>query len=434
LPLSIPNLDDRTFDDLCTEALALIPRNLPQWTDYNPSDPGITLLELFAFVVEAAIYQINRVPDRTLLNFASLIGVTPLAGETVLQTLTRAQQAAAVRTSVVTGDDFESAALQVAVLQLTVQSITGTVIVVSPFDAVLGYPAGTRVSGQGSITTQLNSAIPANSVGLTQVVVNDVSFASSLSAGDTITISPIGRSKALVQTVALQLTVQSTAEAVIAVSPFNTVLAYPAGTPVSGPGGATTQLNSAIPAYSAVLTQVAVNDASFASRLNAGDTITIAPDDAYPPDQFVQLIVVPTTAPSLAGVDLRQTIFETLRAVSLISTYLKVTDASYTELSVVATIVADSSSHMSTSVIQQNVTNALTTFFDPLVGGTAGTGWPFGRSVFRSELYQVIQGIEGVDHVQDLLLNGDPLIGEVPLNSADSLVSLTGAQVTVTSD
>ena len=75
MPLPIPTLDDRTFDQLVDEAKALIPKHFPAWTDHNFSDPGIAFLELFAFLIENAIYQINRVPDRSLEHFASLLGV-----------------------------------------------------------------------------------------------------------------------------------------------------------------------------------------------------------------------------------------------------------------------------------------------------------------------------------------------------------------------
>ena len=45
------------------------------WTDHNLHDPGITLLELFAFMADLLLYRLNRVPDRNYLNFMELIGV-----------------------------------------------------------------------------------------------------------------------------------------------------------------------------------------------------------------------------------------------------------------------------------------------------------------------------------------------------------------------
>lgn len=93
--MAIPqiNLDDRTFDQLATEARSLIPRYCPAWTDYNPSDPGVTLLELFAYLAEASIYHINRVPERSLERFAALAGIVPNPGEPIAGTLNRALEA-----------------------------------------------------------------------------------------------------------------------------------------------------------------------------------------------------------------------------------------------------------------------------------------------------------------------------------------------------
>lgn len=73
MPLSLPNLDDRTYDDLVQEALSLIPTYAPEWTNHNPSDPGITLIELFAYLTEMLNYRLNRVTDANKLTFLKLI-------------------------------------------------------------------------------------------------------------------------------------------------------------------------------------------------------------------------------------------------------------------------------------------------------------------------------------------------------------------------
>jgi len=52
MPLQIPSIDDRRYQDLVTEALARIPVHNPEWTNFNKSDPGVTLIELFAFLTE----------------------------------------------------------------------------------------------------------------------------------------------------------------------------------------------------------------------------------------------------------------------------------------------------------------------------------------------------------------------------------------------
>ncbi len=71
LPLS--NLDDRTYADLVEEAQALIPTYDPSWTNHNPSDPGMTLIELFAWLTEMLIYRANRMPDQHLITFLKLL-------------------------------------------------------------------------------------------------------------------------------------------------------------------------------------------------------------------------------------------------------------------------------------------------------------------------------------------------------------------------
>lgn len=76
MPLPVPNLDDRTFQDIVNEARRRIPEYCPEWTDHNLSDPGITLIELFAWMTEMLLYRLNKVPDRNYVKFLELIGVS----------------------------------------------------------------------------------------------------------------------------------------------------------------------------------------------------------------------------------------------------------------------------------------------------------------------------------------------------------------------
>src|SRR5512137_1701303 len=75
MALQAPNLDDRKFQDIVTEARKKIPLYCPKWTDYNLSDPGITLIELFAWMVDILLYRLNRVPDKNYIKFMELIGI-----------------------------------------------------------------------------------------------------------------------------------------------------------------------------------------------------------------------------------------------------------------------------------------------------------------------------------------------------------------------
>lgn len=75
MTLETPRLDDRTFDDLVQEAMSRIPLYCPEWTDFNLSDPGITLIELFAWMTDIVLYRLNRVPDKHFVKFMELIGM-----------------------------------------------------------------------------------------------------------------------------------------------------------------------------------------------------------------------------------------------------------------------------------------------------------------------------------------------------------------------
>ncbi|MGK7947819.1 MAG: putative baseplate assembly protein [Xenococcaceae cyanobacterium] len=69
------NLDDRTFEDLVAECVLRIPRYCPEWTDFNPSDPGITLVELFAWLTDQMLMRFNKVPRRNYITFLELLGI-----------------------------------------------------------------------------------------------------------------------------------------------------------------------------------------------------------------------------------------------------------------------------------------------------------------------------------------------------------------------
>jgi len=115
LPLPLPNLDDLTWDDLTAEARSLIPAHSPAWTNHNPSDPGITLIELFAYFSERLIYELNRISSNNVLAFLRLING---ADSPRSNSLADERRAAVVNLRklhrAVTATDFETLALTVA--------------------------------------------------------------------------------------------------------------------------------------------------------------------------------------------------------------------------------------------------------------------------------------------------------------------------------
>ncbi|MFF4097289.1 putative baseplate assembly protein [Streptomyces sp. NPDC001834] len=76
MALPSPNLDDRRFQQLVDEAKRYVQQRTPEWTDHNVSDPGVTLIETFAYMVDQLLYRLNRVPDKNYSAFLDLLGVT----------------------------------------------------------------------------------------------------------------------------------------------------------------------------------------------------------------------------------------------------------------------------------------------------------------------------------------------------------------------
>lgn len=88
MPLIAPNLDDRTFDEIVNELKKRMTTHCPEWTSLSPSDPGVTLLELFAFLAETLQYRMNRIPERNYIQFLKRMGVCQdpqMAAKTELQ-------------------------------------------------------------------------------------------------------------------------------------------------------------------------------------------------------------------------------------------------------------------------------------------------------------------------------------------------------------
>jgi hypothetical protein len=70
-----PKIDERSYEEIRDEALARIPVHNPEWTNFNPSDPGVTLIHLFAFMTDSLLYRTNQIPERNRYKFLQLLGI-----------------------------------------------------------------------------------------------------------------------------------------------------------------------------------------------------------------------------------------------------------------------------------------------------------------------------------------------------------------------
>lgn len=86
MPLTPPTIDDRRYQQLVDELLARVPVHTPEWTNFNNSDPGVTLVQLYAFLTENLLYRANLSPERNRIKFLQLLRL-PLATATAARGL-----------------------------------------------------------------------------------------------------------------------------------------------------------------------------------------------------------------------------------------------------------------------------------------------------------------------------------------------------------
>src|SRR5258706_11926180 len=103
MPLQIPTLDDRRYPELLDEALRRIPVHNPEWTNFNKSDPGVTLIELFAFLTENLLYRSNQIPERNRRKFLQLLGVPLQPASSAIGLVTFANERGLLQTTTLNG-------------------------------------------------------------------------------------------------------------------------------------------------------------------------------------------------------------------------------------------------------------------------------------------------------------------------------------------
>ncbi|HLO03154.1 MAG TPA: putative baseplate assembly protein [Symbiobacteriaceae bacterium] len=75
MPINVPKIDDRNYQQILQEAMARIRVHNPEWTNWSDADPGITILQLFSFLSESLLYRANLIPERNRKKFLQLLGI-----------------------------------------------------------------------------------------------------------------------------------------------------------------------------------------------------------------------------------------------------------------------------------------------------------------------------------------------------------------------
>jgi hypothetical protein len=338
MPLNLPNLDDRSYNDLVQEAIALLPTYAPDWTNHNPSDPGITLVEVFAYLTEMLIYRVDQVTDANYLAFLKLIkgtGWTPSPTETLTQQIRDAVLELREPNRAVTDEDFERLACEadpnVARARCLPRRNLESENVLAPNINKPGHVSVVIVPASAATSPQPDAALIQK--------VKDYLEPRRLLTTQLHVVSP------RYFTFGVRLTLQIKPDA-IAESLLDFVL------------DSTLQSNLDSGTFSAALRQAFLHH-----------NISLSPN--------VTLTV------QLAGVEW------------LVSDYQ--TDQYYLVKSESGQLNVQLNVYVDTARIA--AIRALKQFFDPLTGGGKGEGWPFGRNVFVSEIYQLLDQLPGIDYV-----------------------------------
>ncbi|NTW03560.1 MAG: hypothetical protein HGA19_20185 [Oscillochloris sp.] len=369
MPLTLPRLDDRTYADLVAEARALIPGIYPEWTNHNPSDPGITLVELFAWLSESLIYRADQIPNRQRLTFVRLLnGPEPTSSLIATATL----------------DDATRAQL----LQLVYEP---------PANAPLEQQEQYWRYQRNPPPTLVEEAVRVTVLGLRQpnraVTVQDFVTLAHEAAPEATRVLCLPRRDLDAGTEAAR-TANRPGHVSVLVVPLVFNISEETLAALRASGLAPAILQQLEPLKGQEITGEAAFTNLLRSTLGTALTLELTA-------QISSLSQLP--APHLAD-PLRKQIWDYLDERRTLTTHHHVTGPFYVPIKVGLLVArrADARPEQLRAAIGQTIVD----FLHPLHGGQDGRGWPFGRDIYVSELYELLEDVAGVDYVPDISIAG----------------------------
>ena len=445
MTLPLENLDDKTYADLVKESLARIPVYAPQWTDWNDSDPGITLIELLAWLTEMQIYRLNKITDRSRLKFLKLLGIRRPAMVDLTFELKGVSPALIPRGTLVASLDPETLDLirfeTVKEVSLSPPTRKATVHAIQGKERREFQSDGSRnlrIELNESMLLLSNEKIEnmlkvwVNGAGwvykenLDRSGTNDLHFTADPDNG-TITFgdgihgkipsngkiiveyrSDVGvGSRGNVRAGAINRILDDGLASIMTV--INHDAAY-GGTDAEEP------IESAIGRARKDLREItrAVTAADYEHLALTCPGVGLARVKAlevhHPPYDYrvptaVSVVIVPESSNPMAIPTQMEisAVRDHLENYRLLGTYLSVIPPGYIRVKVEAVVVKNP--RYKNELVIAAVREKLAKFLNPRKGGGPdGGGWPFGRSVYLSEIMQMIDEAKEVDHVKDCRL------------------------------
>lgn len=520
MPIPLPNLDDRTFADLSAELRSLIPRHDKTWTNHNPSDPGITFIELFAWLGEMLLYRMNSIDHRTSLTFLKRIGVQPggqRADLTFVIDLPKADLPAGFvlrrGTRVASRDNADGTTVEFETTAdvpasdknwdksglrwiFTVPSVRTGKVAQEELGASTGSANQEFTLKQGPLflvpdwdSYDDNPAVTVDKeawiykADLLQSGPGDNHFtadalASLIRFGD----GTRGRVPAAGARIVCSYRHTAAADHEVAAGAIASIVKLHSGVAVApalvsvfneraATGGPLREtLDDLLARGAAALTErtraISTEDFEELSRQARPDRVARATAiadrnlEGSTPEQegHVSVIVLPArawirlpeqpvtwnettktftlnrtsaaVALALAAPPAKSLNREVLRSLDerrLITTIVHVVGPPASSLRLDLALRALPGVNAET--LAQTVGKAVAGFLDPYEGWRDGRGWPYGRNVYRTELYQFVESLEGIDHVTKLVMNGDATGSKIVV-AENSIVCLDALTVT----
>jgi hypothetical protein len=425
MPLTLPNLDDRRYADLVEEAVSRIPVHAPEWTNYNASDPGITIIEVMAYLTEILIYRLNRVTVENVITFLNLID----AGN---------RSAADYRDRTKLTDEVRHVVTELRRPYRAVTYQDFRRLVIERFPEV-GRAFATSLKDKREHDGMLVDVIGVFVVPVLRTsVLVERKGEYSRHAGD---LEKPGR-------IPFQLVSRAEEYLYIGMeSSFDTVR-FDLNTTVSGnelkfeyskydDWGKLTEKDHKLLdltwnwSSSGLMTfepprdwrPATVNEIRM-HWLRVSRVLKTTPADQVEPSAFqVAVQSVPVLQLDESDASLLRRIKSELDTRKLLATRLSVNPARYKRIA-----IQNITLHLMHDALAANVVKAareeLGRFFHPSIGWRDGKGWPFGRDVYLSEIIERLAGLTGVDYVEsgpNSLLLVDPITGHATPQSGNRI-------------